>query len=243
MRIGRASSFDAAGITWRNASARAGAATRADAPATCGSCGKSSPGNNRRMKLERPPTIFTSSPSTSIVTADDSRLRTMSPSRRAGTTATPSVSPCTGTWTRIVSSRSEPTSSTESGVAVIRKPESTGRAPVRDVTARCAVVRASARVSRSQRNFTTHLRGRKREILVVVVVEPVDWGRGSVFPGQVGRACPVVVHRRPQERWGSSRVLPGRPPCVDDFPRFPQAYPPVPSRIRPMSSLTWSKIV
>jgi hypothetical protein len=91
------------------------------------------------------------------VTVPPSSWRTISENSRAGTTALPSLSLSAGTRTRIVSSRSVPTSSSEPAPTVTRRPDSTGMAPVRDATARWAVATPSASVSRSQRNFTQDL--------------------------------------------------------------------------------------
>ena len=106
------------------------------------------------MVANRPASIWTSSFVSSTFTVDPSSLCTISENNRAGSTVLPSASPSTATRTRIVSSRSVPTSSSSLPVTVSRRPDSTGIAPVRDATARPAVVTASARVSRSQRNFT-----------------------------------------------------------------------------------------
>ena len=159
VRIGRASSFDAAGTTWRSASARPAASTRTPTSGTSGSRGKSATANVRNVVENRPHSTNASSPVNSTVTVSPSSRWRMSANRRACTTALPSPSPWAGACTRIVSSRSEPTNSTPASVSVTRRPESTGRAPVRDATARWAVLTASARVSRSHRNFTVLLPG------------------------------------------------------------------------------------
>src|SRR5689334_22701126 len=98
----------------------------------------------------------------------------------------------------MVSSRSVPTSSSDPGVRETRSPDSTGIAPVRDATARWAVATASARVSRSQRNFTRASYEETLLVLRVVVVGPVDWGSQAVSAGHAADRDPPVVHRRPQ---------------------------------------------
>src|SRR5439155_14876883 len=157
-----------------------------------------------------------SSPS-STVTTPASSLWTISENSRAGTTALPLPSPSAGACTRIVSSRSEPTSSTDPSVSVTRRPESTGIAPARDATARCAVAIASASVSRSHRNFTRPPT-KSYKLLVVVVVEPVDWGRSAILAAQPRDRRPPVLHSSPHP-YG---VITRRPPVV---PRDPGPYP------------------
>jgi hypothetical protein len=65
----------------------------------------------------------------------------------------------------------------------------------------------------------------------------------TAFPGCGGKVRnPLVVHRHPQ-RWA---LLSTEPPVVPngrgEIPNDPQSYPPVPSLIRVMRSLTWVKI-
>ena len=55
----------------------------------------------------------------------------MSPTRRAGTTAEPSLSTCTGTESRIVSSRSVPVTVSRPSATSSRTPDSTGNVPDR----------------------------------------------------------------------------------------------------------------
>ena len=157
VRIGRASSRDAAGTTWRSASVSAPAATFTPAPPGSVNRGKSAADNVRNDVRNRPASTRASSSVNSTDTVPGSSLCTISENNRAGTTALPSPSVSAGASTRIVSSRSDPTSSTPDAVGDTRKPDKTGRAPVREATARCAIAMASARVSRSQRNFTGYL--------------------------------------------------------------------------------------
>ena len=120
----------------------------------------------------------------------------------------------------MVSSRSVPTSSSDPGVRETRSPESTGMAPVRDATARWAVATASARVSRSQRNFTRASYEDSLLDLRVVVVGPVNWGWHVVCAGQGADRDPRVLHRRPQGDGAVMRslvVLPNSVPlCPQD---------------------------
>ena len=113
VRIGRASSFDAAGTTWRSASDNAAAPTVTPFVGTSGSRGKSFADNVRNVVANRPASMCASSPTSSTVTVSASRRARMSANRRAGSTTLPSPSPWAGVVTRIVSSRSEPTSSTD----------------------------------------------------------------------------------------------------------------------------------
>ncbi len=151
---GRASSFEAARTTWRNASASAGAGTVTWSGRGSASTGKSSTGYVRTTKRDRAAEISTSSSPPSKVTAPGSSDRTMSATRRAGATSVPSSSPMASTSTRTVRSRSVPTTVRRLPTASIRTPLSAGVVGARDVTARLAVASASTRVSRSQRYFT-----------------------------------------------------------------------------------------
>jgi len=85
-----------------------------------------------------------------------------------------------------------------SAVAVTWMPERTGSAPLRAETARCAVLIASASVSRSQRNFTVHLLTKTIDVLVVAVVGPGDCAQPWSGPGQRGSRSARLVHRHPQ---------------------------------------------
>ena len=154
VRIGRASSFDAAGTTCRSASANAAAPTVTPLVGTSGNRGKSFADNVRSVVAKRPASMRASSSSNSTVTVSASRRARMSANRRAGSTTLPSPSPCAGAVTRIVSSRSEPTSSTEPHRGSLASRTTPASAPVRDATARWAVATASASAWRSARNFT-----------------------------------------------------------------------------------------
>ena len=112
VRIGRASSRDAAGITWRSAAESGSASTVTAVPSGSPTRGNSSAGRSRTPARAGPATMRASSPSTSKVTAP-AFSRVASPSKSfAGTTAWPASSTCAGIVTRMVRSRSEPTSST-----------------------------------------------------------------------------------------------------------------------------------
>jgi hypothetical protein len=101
--------------------------------------------------------VIVASPSlTSIVTTSPERDFTMSPVS-LGSTAAPSARTSTGTDVSTVSSRSEPTSWMAPSVVRTRRPDNTGRATDREVTARTAVPIASTRASRWHRNFTRRL--------------------------------------------------------------------------------------
>jgi hypothetical protein len=112
---GRLSSELAARTTCRSASANSLATNVTASPAPDvspsagnGSRGNSSAGRIRTANCERPDVIRTSSSPDSNVTAPGSSARTISATRRAGSTETPSVMPLTAASTWIVRSRSLP---------------------------------------------------------------------------------------------------------------------------------------
>ena len=173
VRIGRASSFDAAGTTWRSASANGAASTRTPAPSRLGEA-REVGGRQRAQRRAEPARLelgFVVA-RLHVDTVPASSLRTISENGRAGTTALPVAVD--------VGRDRDPDRELEVGadqlerrrrLSVTRSPDSTGSAPVRDATARWAVATASARVSRSQRNFTRGLlRTGSAMILRVVVV-------------------------------------------------------------------------
>ena len=108
VRIGRASSLDAARTTWDSAVASSALASVTGSPVASVSRGNSSAGSTRRLNSERPAEMRASSSATSTSTLPAGRARTMSEARRPGRTTTPSPSPDTVTSTEIVSSRSVP---------------------------------------------------------------------------------------------------------------------------------------
>src|SRR3954451_6525175 len=167
--------------------------------------------------------MIASSPVTATMTGPGSNLRTMSPSI-FGTTATPVSSTSAGTWTRFVISRSEPTSSRPSPDAVMRRSWSTGSAPVRLATVRCAVATASARVSRSQRNFTSASSGMVLRFLlnskfsVVLVVGAVDCGRLDIRAAHRPFSSPLRCPQVPQS-------VVARHPMAAGCPRLRVRFP------------------
>jgi hypothetical protein len=94
------------------------------------------------------------------------KARTMSLASRAGMTTAPSASPPTVSSSWIVRSRSVPVTTSRSALSSRRTPDSTGNVPVRPVAALPAAANASARTSRSQRNFT---------LSVLSLIHPGGW--------------------------------------------------------------------
>ena len=154
MSTGRASSRLAARATCDTASANRPASTSIRTPLGSCSAGKSSAGSRRSdpsYAAQRSRAwLWSVSNSTG---ASDSDF-TVSPTSRAGTSATPGSLTCTSIDSRAETSRSVVMSvSRPSSVASMRTPVSAG-IPGREETPRWTVCSASESASRSHRNFT-----------------------------------------------------------------------------------------
>ena len=162
VRIGRESSELAAGVTCVSAAPKAPASSVTASPSGSARRGNSSAGISRISNSAEPPVTRACSSSVSKRTRPSSTERTTSEARRAGSTTTPSSSPFTPTVTEMVRSRSLPVTCRSPPASWRRTPDRTGSAPPRLATARPAVPRASAKTSRSQRNFMSASPGPSR---------------------------------------------------------------------------------
>ncbi len=220
VRIGRDSSLDAAGTTWRSPSANCPVSSVTLSPPGSASCGYSSTGIRCSENSERPPTMRPSVPSVDSSTAPGSSSRMISRARRAGRTALPSSSPATLTVAEIVRSRSLPVISSRSPSSCSRSPDSTGSDPPRPA-ARPAVVRASTSTSCSHLNFNARaFLLQMSHYRAVAVVGPVNWGQGGEIGVAARFSCPPRVPRRPHDM----RVV---PPMSGDDARMSTGRHPV----------------
>ena len=139
--------------------------------------GTPTPTSVRSVVAKRPASIWASSSASSTDTVSPSSWRTISENSRAGTTALPSPSVSAGTRTRIVSSRSVPTSSSDPPVSVTpagpTAPASPGARRDRTLGGGDGIGEGVALATELHSGL---LRRSSNEIFVVVVVGPVDWG-------------------------------------------------------------------
>jgi hypothetical protein len=191
VRIGRASSLDAARTTCDSAVASSALAKVTGSPPGSAIRGNSSAGSTRRLNSERPAEMRASSASTSTSTLPAGRARTMSDANRPGRTTTPSPLPETAISTEMVSSRSVPVSRSWSPLSSTRTPDRTGSDVPRPAAARPALPRASTRTSRSHRNFTPWLAFYRRVVLRKEGVVVVLWIGDGLPSSQVRRGFVV----------------------------------------------------
>ena len=152
----RASSLLAARTTCLSASDKSLVAIGAPSPTVPDHFGKSSPAPIGTVKFTRPAEISTLSSPRSNSTAPEGSERTTSLVSFAGTKTTPSLIPETVRLTSIVKSPSVPVTRKSSPARTKRKHDNVGLV-ARPVDARLAAPNASARTSRSHRNFTAGL--------------------------------------------------------------------------------------
>ena len=100
----------------------------------------------------------------------------------------------TGTDARIVNSRSVPVTVRTPSATSSRTPDSTGEVPPELVAPRLAVARTSARISRSQRNFTDAALLPLWDVQrPVAIVGAVDWGQRGIVPACGVKSTTQVV--------------------------------------------------
>src|SRR6056300_1721118 len=94
----------------------------------------------------------------------------------------------------MVNSRSVPVIVITPSATSSRTPESTGEVPPELVAPRLAVAKTSARISRSQRNFTDSALLPFRDVQrPVAIVGVVDWGQGGIVPACGVKSTTQVV--------------------------------------------------
>ena len=143
----------------------------------------------------RPDRKRTSSSPAITVTAPGSNERTMSTTKRDGTSTDPSTSPATSQRASITRSGSEPQTSNCCPRRWSFSPMTPKLDPERVLVALDAVTRVSRRVSRSARNFTECSTPFELEKKTTGVVGPGDCGYPRLLPVREGRTLSRVILR------------------------------------------------
>ncbi|GBC87749.1 hypothetical protein HRbin12_01767 [bacterium HR12] len=241
VKTGRASSREAAFATCPTASANTAAGSVMGVPAGAWTSGKSSAGSRRRDASYAAQRIWACPPSASNSTGASDRFFTVSPRRRAGTSAVPPAVTSTSTVSLAETSRSVVVSVSPSPTRASSSTPVSAGMPGREETPRWTACSASDSRSRSQRNFTCppphgSFRSCSSSLAVVGPVETWETGRAP----SVRRPCDMGERRGTVwGRCGRDAPVP-RTPTAPSTDRPPIAHRPrARSRMDRESSWTW----